>query len=82
MPQYSVKHQSDANAGEGGRTAKKAVEEKMLVLEEFCIVDKNNEREIRAMLWEAIHKYPNRDFDIVLDQVAKALISEKLNSLK
>jgi hypothetical protein len=67
---------------EGLRTVEKAVEEKMLVLEEFCVVDKNNESQIKAMLWEAIHKYPNRDFDIVLDQVAKMLISEKLHSLK
>lgn len=82
MPQYIVRHQSDAKKDEALRTVEKAIEEKMKVLEEFYVVDKNNEREIRAMLWEAIHKYPNRDFDIVLDQVAKALISEKLNGLK
>lgn len=59
------------------RTEKMVVDEKMKVLEELCVVDKKNRDEIRAVLFEEIHKYPDTDMDRVVDRVARMLISKK-----
>lgn len=60
-------------------TPKQAVNEKMRVLREFYVIDNKNADEVKAMLEGAIRESPNRDYEIVLDQVARKLISNKLN---
>ena len=60
------------------RTAKKAIEEKLKVLREFCIVDIRNEAMIRERLEKAIADKPDLNFDLVLDREARRMISEKL----
>ena len=64
--------------GERKPTVKQAVAEKMKVLREFYIVDKTNESEIKSELMAAIKARPDADYEVVLDQVAHRLISEKL----
>ena len=59
-------------------TVKNAINEKMKVLREFCIVDKKNEAEVRAKLEAAIEAEPNSDYEMVLDRVAHKMIAEKL----
>lgn len=60
------------------RDAKKAIEEKLVVLREFYVVDKRNEAEIRAQMEAELAKRPDVEFDRVLDNFAKRLIGEKL----
>ena len=60
------------------RTVKKAIDEKMKVLKEFCVVDIRNEDKIREKLEKAVAGKPEMDFDMVLDRVAKRMINEKL----
>ena len=56
----------------------RAIDEKMQVLKDFYIVDRNNEDDIRKELQAAIRNEPNSNYDIVLDRVAKRMIGEKL----
>ena len=60
------------------RTQEYAIDEKLQVLKDFCVVDRTNEEECRKMLLNAVNKEPNTHFDIVLDRVAKRMISEKI----
>lgn len=62
------------------RTLKQAVTEKMKVLREFYIVDKDNEQKIEQQLISAVNAEPGTHFDIVLDRVAHTLIEQKLDS--
>ena len=59
-------------------TADKAIENKLQVLKDFYIIDNRNEDEYRKVLSSAVKKEPDTHFDIVLDRVAKKLISERL----
>lgn len=59
------------------RTDKMVVDEKMKVLTELCVVDKKNNDEIRALLFEEIHKHPDIDMDRVADRVGRMLFSKK-----
>lgn len=59
------------------RTVDTIVDEKMIVLEELCVVDRKNEKDIRARLYEEIRKYPGTDPDIVVDRMARTLISKR-----
>ena len=60
---------------------KMAVESKLRVLRDFYVVDIHNEERIRRQLFKAVEDEPNKDFNTVLDRVAKQLITEKLNSV-
>ena len=60
-------------------TPKQAVKAKMTVLKEFCVVNAKNESAIKAQLEQAIKDNPGRDYEVVLDQVANALIMESLS---
>lgn len=64
------------------RTLAQAIREKMKVLREFYVVDKNNEKEIKQQLLDAVKAEPDKDFDIVLDRVAHTMIERKLDSVK
>ena len=59
------------------RNVKDAVEEKIKVLKEFYIVDKNNEAAIRAQMQAEIERRSDVDFDRVLDSFARKLIDAK-----
>ncbi len=61
------------------KTEKRIVEEKLQILRDFCIVDHNNEDQIRSMLICAIHEHPNISPITMVDRIAKRLISEKLS---
>ena len=60
-------------------TPKQAINRKMRILREFCVVNDNNADEVRAMLESSILSTPGRDYEIVLDQVTRKLIFNKLN---
>lgn len=60
-------------------TPKQAINRKMKILREFCIVNDNNADEMRAVLEAAILSAPGRDYEIVLDQVTRKIIFNKLN---
>ena len=60
------------------RTVKQIVDEKIKVLDDFCIVNLENENAIRKKLLAEIEKHPNTDPDITADRVARTLITEKL----
>ena len=64
------------------RTLPQAIREKMKVLREFYVVDKNNEKEIKQKLLDAVRAEPDKNFDIVLDRVAHTMIERKLNSVR
>lgn len=68
---YQVKEQR--------HTVKQAIAAKMRVLRDFYIVDDNNESKIKQQLVDAINNTPNKDYEIILDQVAHKLIADKLN---
>lgn len=57
---------------------KKAIEEKLKVLKEFCVVDTRNEATIRERLEKAVAERPDMHFDLVLDRTARRMINEKL----
>ena len=58
-------------------SVKEAINAKMKVLREFCIVDRTNENEIRKQLQDAIDAHPEKDYELVLDTVARTLINRK-----
>ena len=60
------------------RTLEQAVYEKLNVLKEFCIVNRMNEEEYRKILLDAAKSEPDRNYDVVLDQVARDLIKKKI----
>lgn len=60
------------------RTRDRAIDEKLRVLRDFCIVNRDNEEEYRKVLLNAILKEPDTHFDIVLDRVARKMIGEKM----
>lgn len=60
-------------------TKKQAVRAKLKVLREFGVVDDDNEYSIKEQLNDAIAANPNRDYEIVLDQVAQKMIMKKLS---
>lgn len=64
------------------RTLDQAIREKMKVLKEFYIVNKDNEEQIEQKLRAAVEAEPDKDFDIVLDRVAHTMIERKLNGVK
>lgn len=59
-------------------TPKQAVNEKLRVLRDFYIVDDTNKKEYKKLLLDEVAKYPHRDPEIVLDQLASILIMKKL----
>ena len=60
-------------------TLKQAVNEKLRILRDFCIVDDKNKREYKGILLEAVSKYPNRDYEVVLDQAVAKILTERFN---
>lgn len=60
-------------------TLKQAVSEKLRILRDFCIVDDKNKREYKGILLDAVAKYPNRDYEIVLDQITAKLLTERFD---
>lgn len=68
--------------GLGAKTTfdtKKLIDEKMTVLEEFYVVNLENQHTIRARLEKAIAMYPNSDPAAVLDRVAREMIMASFN---
>lgn len=59
-------------------TVKEAIRAKMKVPREFYVVDQHNEREIKALLQDAVKAEPDKDYEHVLDRVAHTLIAKKL----
>ena len=59
-------------------TPERAIEDKLKVLRDFCIVNDENEERYRKVLLLAVRDEPNTQFDIVLDRVAKKLIGDKM----
>ena len=57
-----------------------AVRDKLKVLEEFYVFDPEEEDKYEARLYAAVRAEPEVDYNIILDRVARSLISEKLNS--
>lgn len=55
------------------------IHKKIKLLKDFTVVSKDNEEEIKGMLYEAVEKYPNRNHEIIVDAVARRLIKQKLN---
>ena len=61
-------------------SVKRAVDEKMRVLREFCVVNDKNAEQIRQKLLNAIVSESDHDYEMVLDRHARKLIAEKLNT--
>lgn len=59
-------------------TVEDIINEKIKVLQDFYIVDAENEESIRNMLITAVRDNPHRDPNVVVDGIAKTLIAEKL----
>ena len=60
-------------------TLKEAVKAKLRVLRDFYIVDSSNKNEYKQILLDEVAKYPNRDYEIVLDQIGNKLIMDRLS---
>ena len=60
------------------RNLKESVRAKLILLEDFYVIDPDEEDQYRKMLYAAVEKEPGTDYDIILDRIAKNLISEKL----
>ena len=60
-------------------TTEKLIEEKMNVLEEFYVVNRENQHHIRKRLEKAITTYPKSDPAAVLDRVAREMIMASFN---
>lgn len=58
---------------------KKSISEKLHILRDFCIVDDGNKREYKGILLDAVAKYPNRDYEVVLDQAVATIIDKYFN---
>ena len=60
---------------------KTLINHKMKVLREFCVVDDDNEKEIKKYLQDYLEltmmTCPNRDPQVILDQAARPLIQQK-----
>ncbi len=61
-------------------TVKQAINAKMKVLREFGVVNKENARDIKRRLQREVDAHPNRDYEVVLDQVAQPMIMEYLDN--
>lgn len=59
-------------------TFKQALKNKIRVLRDFYIVDDDNEEEYRNLLIDAVAKYPGRDYELILDKTATAIIMNRL----
>lgn len=60
-------------------SVKQAINQKMRVLREFCVVDKDNEDSIRTYLKAAVDANLKYDYEHVLDRAAQVLIKQKLD---
>ena len=60
------------------RKPDQAIKEKMKVLREFYVVNGRNEAQIKQQLIDAVNNEPNKHFDIVLDRVARDMITNVL----
>lgn len=59
-------------------TKTQAINEKMKVLREFYIVNDTNEDTIKQKLTDAVNAHSDKDYERILDQIARTMISEKL----
>ena len=55
------------------------IHKKIKPLKDFTVVNKDNEEEIKGMLYEAVEKYPNRNHEVIVDAVARHLIKQRLD---
>ena len=55
------------------------IHKKIKLLKDFTVVSKDNEEEIKGMLYDAVKKYSNRNHEVIVDAVARRLIKQKLN---
>lgn len=58
-------------------TLDELIEEKMRILDDFLVVNRRNKKEIEARLRKAVLDNPNRDREIVLEQITNSLIMSK-----
>lgn len=67
---------------EGKKPSLKAViRSKLKVLSEFCIIDPEDKMEVyeyKQRMYDEVAKYPNRDYEIVLDQFTTGIIMAEL----
>ena len=55
------------------------IHKKIKLLKDFTVVNKDNEEEIEGMLYEAVEEYPNRNYEVIIDAVARHLIKQRLD---
>ena len=55
------------------------IHKKIKLLKDFTVVNEDNEEEIKGMLYEAVEKYPNRNYEVIIDAVARHLIKQRLD---
>lgn len=59
-------------------TIEAIVDEKMKILEEFYVVDKNNYDSIRADILAELRKVDSQRYEYAADRIARRYITEKL----
>lgn len=59
-------------------TLDEVVKEKMKVLKDFKVVSMRNKAEIEQQLFDEAKANPNRDYEIVLEQITQSMIMESL----
>ena len=55
------------------------IHKKIKLLKDFTVANEDNEEEIKGMLYEAVEKYPNRNYEVIVDAVARHLIKKRLD---
>ena len=55
------------------------IHKKIKLLKDFTVVNKDNEEEIKGMLYGIVKKYPNRNHEIIIDALARHLIKQRLD---
>lgn len=60
------------------RVVERAIDEKLGVLRDFCIVDDRNEDEIASILRKAVDARPGGDIYLTIDRAARKLIDARL----
>lgn len=62
------------------REVRDYIKDKLVILEDFGIVDYRNEKSIKKMLTDAVDK-SNEPYDIVLDRISMDMIRKKLKAI-
>ena len=76
-----MKVEAPTYAGHGKPSLKQAVNSKLKILEEFFVYDCEDAKardQYKKKLLDEVAKYPNRDYEIVLDQIGTQIIMDRL----